>query len=112
MKLAQNRFKHAIAAGEKQVGMWSTLCSPIVAETLSYSGLDWVLIDTELDSLVPFFSTEGGTEPVFNWKNTISLRLVSFASVAYVVKLDYNRQLSEYLQFEQRVLLRFTFDIL
>lgn len=47
MKLRKNRFKHAIAAGDKQVGMWSTLCSPIVAETLSYSGLDWVLIDTE-----------------------------------------------------------------
>ena len=45
------------------------------------------------------------------WKNTLSLRLVSFASVAYVVKLAYNKQLSEFLQFEQRVLLRFTFDI-
>ncbi len=72
----------------------------------------WVLIDTELDMLMPFFSTEGGTDPVFNWKNTISLRLVSFASVVYVVKLDYNKQLSDDLQFEQRVLLRFTFDIL
>lgn len=47
MKLGKNRFKHAITVGDRQVGMWSTLCSPIVAETLSYSGLDWVLIDTE-----------------------------------------------------------------
>ncbi len=72
----------------------------------------WVLIDTELDSLIPFVSSEGSSEPVINWKNTISLRLVSFASIAYVVKLDYNKQLSDFLQFEQRVLLRFTFDIL
>lgn len=47
MKLAQNNFKHAIAGRQKQVGMWSTLCSPIVAEILSFSGLDWVVIDTE-----------------------------------------------------------------
>jgi len=72
----------------------------------------WVLIDTELDTLVPFYASAGNRDPVVNWKNTISLRLVSFASVAYVVKLDYNKQLSDYLQFEQRVLLRFTFDIL
>ncbi len=72
----------------------------------------WVLIDTELDTLIPFYAVEGVKDPVVNWKNTISLRLVSFASVAYVVKLDYNKQLSDFLQFEQRVLLRFTFDIL
>ena len=49
---------------------------------------------------------------VINWKNTISLRLVSFASLAYVIRLDYDKQLSEFIQAEQRILLRFTFDIL
>ena len=72
----------------------------------------WILFDTELDTLIPFVSSENSTDPVFNWKNTISLRLVSFASIAYVLKLDYNKQLSEFVQFEQRLLLRFTFDIL
>ena len=72
----------------------------------------WLMIDTELDTLVPFASTEDNKYPVINWKNTISIRLVSFASVAYVVRLDYDKQLSSHLQFEQRVLLRFTFDIL
>lgn len=47
MKLPDNPFKHAIADGRRQVGMWSNLCSPLSAETLAYSGLDWVLIDTE-----------------------------------------------------------------
>ncbi len=71
----------------------------------------WLMIDTELDSLIPFVSSETN-DPVLNWKNTISLRLVSFASLAYVVRLDYDKQLSEHLQAEQRILLRFTFDIL
>jgi hypothetical protein len=71
----------------------------------------WLMIDTELDSIIPFVSSET-KDPVINWKSTISLRLVSFASLAYVVRLDFNRQLSEYLQAEQRILLRFTFDIL
>jgi hypothetical protein len=71
----------------------------------------WLMIDTELDSLVPFISAETN-DPVVNWKNTISLRLVSFASLAYVVKLDYVKHESEFLQAEQRILLRFTFDIL
>ncbi len=72
----------------------------------------WLMIDTELDTLVPFISSETFANPVINWKNTISLRLVSFASLAYVIKLDYDRQLSQFLQAEQRILLRFTFDIL
>jgi hypothetical protein len=72
----------------------------------------WFMIDTELDTLVPFMSTEDSKHPAINWKNTISVRLVSFASIAYVVRLDYDKQLSEHLQFEQRILLRFTFDIL
>jgi hypothetical protein len=71
----------------------------------------WLMIDTELDSLIPFLSSETN-DPVMNWKNTISLRLVSFASLAYVVRLDYDKQLSDHLQAEQRILLRFTFDIL
>ncbi len=47
MKLETNQFKAALARNDRQVGMWSTLCSNIVAESLSFSGLDWVLIDTE-----------------------------------------------------------------
>ena len=47
MDLPVNRFKRALAAGERQIGLWSSLCSPIVAEALAYSGYDWVLLDTE-----------------------------------------------------------------
>jgi hypothetical protein len=72
----------------------------------------FLMLDTELDTLIPFYSSSESTEPLINWRNTVSLRLVSFASLAYVVKMDFNRQLSQYLQVEQRLLLRFTFDIL
>jgi 4-hydroxy-2-oxoheptanedioate aldolase len=47
MDLPRNRFKHAIAAGELQVGLWSSLCNNIAAEIVSDSGFDWILFDTE-----------------------------------------------------------------
>lgn len=42
-----NKFKAAIAKGELQLGIWSSLCSPMVAEILGGSDFDWVLFDAE-----------------------------------------------------------------
>lgn len=47
MELAPNKFTHALAASEKQIGLWITLCSNFVAEVTAPSGYDWVLIDME-----------------------------------------------------------------
>jgi 4-hydroxy-2-oxoheptanedioate aldolase len=47
MELPANKFKHALKAGKPQIGIWSSLSSHIVAEILSHSGFDWVLLDTE-----------------------------------------------------------------
>ena len=47
MDLPRNAFKHAIARGELQIGLWCSLCSPITAEIVSHSGFDWLLLDTE-----------------------------------------------------------------
>ncbi len=47
MELPVNKFKHALKAGKPQIGIWSSLSSHIVAEVLSNSGFDWVLLDTE-----------------------------------------------------------------
>jgi 4-hydroxy-2-oxoheptanedioate aldolase len=47
MELPVNHFKHALKAGKPQIGIWSSLCSHIVADVLSNSGFDWVLLDTE-----------------------------------------------------------------
>ena len=43
----RNAFKHAIAAGKLQIGLWCSLCSNITAEVVSHSGYDWLLLDTE-----------------------------------------------------------------
>ncbi len=47
MELPVNKFKHALKAGQPQIGIWSSLSSNIVAEILAHSGFDWVLLDTE-----------------------------------------------------------------
>jgi 4-hydroxy-2-oxoheptanedioate aldolase len=47
MDLQKNRFKHALAAGKIQIGLWCSLCSNIAAEIVSHSGYDWLLLDTE-----------------------------------------------------------------
>jgi 4-hydroxy-2-oxoheptanedioate aldolase len=47
MDLPRNSFKHAIAAGKPQIGLWLSLSSSYSAEVCAGSGFDWVLIDTE-----------------------------------------------------------------
>ena len=47
MQLENNPFTHALAAGEKQIGLWFTLCSNFAAEVVAPSGYDWVLVDME-----------------------------------------------------------------
>jgi len=47
MDLNRNVFKHALAQGRLQIGLWSSLCSNMAAEIISDSGFDWILLDTE-----------------------------------------------------------------
>lgn len=47
MDMPINRFKAALKAGDRQVGLWCSLVSPIAAEILAGSGYDWLLIDCE-----------------------------------------------------------------
>src|SRR5262245_34715216 len=47
MEMPLNTFKHAIAAGQLQIGLWCTLCSNVTTEIVSHSGFDWLLLDTE-----------------------------------------------------------------
>ena len=42
-----NLFKHALAAGQAQIGLWSALPSPYITEMLAGAGYDWVMLDTE-----------------------------------------------------------------
>jgi 4-hydroxy-2-oxoheptanedioate aldolase len=47
MPVTENRFKAALKRDERQIGLWSTLGSAMVAELVGHAGFDWLLIDTE-----------------------------------------------------------------
>ncbi len=47
MPIAENSFKHAIKNGQKQIGFWASLASPIVCNVLLESGFDWIVVDAE-----------------------------------------------------------------
>ena len=47
MKFPTNAFTQAIAKGEKQVGLWVSLCHGLSAEIIATSNFDWVVLDME-----------------------------------------------------------------
>ena len=47
MELPRNAFKHALAEGRLQIGLWCSLASAIAAEIVADSGFDWLLLDAE-----------------------------------------------------------------
>jgi 4-hydroxy-2-oxoheptanedioate aldolase len=64
MALPKNAFKAALKEGRTQLGIWSSLCSPLVAELLSQSAFDWVMFDAEhspvdIAGLLPLLQAAG-----------------------------------------------------
>lgn len=51
MDLPKNRFKAALAACERQMGLWVTIPDSGVTELLAGCGFDWLLLDTEHTSV-------------------------------------------------------------
>jgi 4-hydroxy-2-oxoheptanedioate aldolase len=56
--LPRNAFKHALAEGRPQIGLWCSLSHHYALEVVAGAGFDWLLLDTEhspndLESLVP-----------------------------------------------------------
>jgi 4-hydroxy-2-oxoheptanedioate aldolase len=47
MDLPQNPFKRALNAGQRQIGLWSTLSSSYTVEVVAGAGFDWLLLDSE-----------------------------------------------------------------
>lgn len=45
--LPRNRLKAALLDRRQQIGLWSALCSNIVAEIIAGSGFDWIVLDIE-----------------------------------------------------------------
>jgi 4-hydroxy-2-oxoheptanedioate aldolase len=81
--LPRNAFKQALANGQRQIGLWSGLASPIAAEILAGAGFDWIVIDGEhgpndITTLLPQLqSMRGGTaEPVFRvpWNDMVIVK--------------------------------------
>ena len=47
MELPRNPFKHALAEGRPQIGLWSSLSSHYSVEVIAGAGYDWILLDME-----------------------------------------------------------------
>ncbi len=85
MELPHNAFKHAIAAGNLQIGLWSTLGSVVGADLLGDCGFDWILLDTEhspneLPNLLAQMQALGGslTTPIIRpaWNDTVLIKRI------------------------------------
>lgn len=83
--LPPNRFKTALAAGQHQIGLWSSLCSNIATEIIAGSGFDWIVLDTEhAPNEVPGLLTQlqamaaSETEPVVRvaWNDAVIIKRV------------------------------------
>jgi len=84
-EINRNRFKRALQRRELQVGMWSTLCSNLVAEILAHAGFDWILLDTEHapnevpDLLAQLQALSGGTaSPIIRapWNDAVLIKRI------------------------------------
>lgn len=80
---SHNALKRALAACQRQVGLWCSMASPIGAEILAGAGFDWILIDGEhAPNDIPLLilqlqAMRGGTaEPVFRvpWNEPVIIK--------------------------------------
>jgi 4-hydroxy-2-oxoheptanedioate aldolase len=83
MEQPPNAFKHALAAGKPQIGLWSTVSNSYCVEAIAGAGYDWILIDTEhspadlenvlgqLQAVAPY-----STEPVVRvpWNDMVTIK--------------------------------------
>jgi 4-hydroxy-2-oxoheptanedioate aldolase len=53
MDLPKNRFKAALKAGRRQIGVWCSTGDTVTAELLATCGYDWMLFDTEHSPVGP-----------------------------------------------------------
>jgi hypothetical protein len=82
-------------------------------------GLEWIVVsylslgryitvNTEGEIFSPF---EDYKKFVFTFENTVALRLLSFASVNYITGIRKNPEISDYAQYDNRIVLRFSWKI-
>lgn len=94
MKVPTNKLKKALKSGEVQLGIWSNLKSPLVAELLSYVPLNWTLVDMEHgpndvgDVISQLQAMAGGdTSPIVRppWNDTVIIKRLLDAGVQSLV---------------------------
>ena len=85
MELPRNSFKHALAAGKAQIGLWSSLSSNYSVEVIAGAGFDWLLLDMEhspndLESLLAQLQAAApyGAHPVVRvpWNDMVTIKRV------------------------------------
>jgi len=83
MNLLKNPFTHALAGGDKQIGLWISLCSNFVAEVTAHAGYDWALIDMEhspndyfsvLAQMQAFAASDTTAIVRVEWNNTVAVK--------------------------------------
>lgn len=102
MQSIHNKFKHAIQNGQKQIGLWSHLCSPISIEILAHCGYDWLLLDMEhspndlSEILAQLQAMKGGTAtPIVRppWNDMVTFkRLLDVGAQTLVVPYIQNAE--------------------
>lgn len=85
MELPVNHFKHALAAGRAQIGLWCSLANHYAIEVVAPAGFDWLLLDTEhspndLESLVTQLQAAAAypSHPVVRvpWNDMVTIKRV------------------------------------
>jgi 4-hydroxy-2-oxoheptanedioate aldolase len=85
MELPRNSFKHALAAGKPQIGLWSSLSSNYSVEVIAGAGFDWLLLDMEhspndLESLLAQLQAAApyATHPVVRvpWNDMVAMKRI------------------------------------
>ncbi len=78
-------FKAALRSGQRQIGLWSGLCSNITSEIIAGAGFDWIVIDTEhAPNEVPGLLSQlqamskGTAEPVVrcSWNDPVQIKRI------------------------------------
>ena len=120
MQSIHNNFKHAIQKGQKQIGLWSHLCSPISIEILAHCGYDWLLLDMEhspndlSEILAQLQAMKGGTAtPIVRppWNDMVTFKRlldigVQNLLVPYIQTAQEARDAVSYTRYELCLLLQ------
>lgn len=90
-----NSFRQRLIAGERLIGCWCSMASPIVAEVLGLAGFDWVVIDgehapNEISTFIPQLTAmkDSVSAPVVRpqWNDTVLIkRLLDIGFYNFVI---------------------------